>query len=813
MVQPQGSTLRLTGLLRALTDLPDRDTALQRAVEQVAQGLDAVVTGLVLHGEVLAAAGAPVDGRLLAARLSDGAPLLLEGRGPVALVVVTCDEPAGARLVVGRCAERPFDEDELALLTAMSLVLGLALQARRLVDDERSSRARSDADAEDKAHLLASLQERQTLLERLSRIQRSINARQPLHEVLDAIVAGTTELLGEDIVGLRLLDPDDPTQMVVASVVGIAGCLPAALERQPVGQGVGGRAIRDNALIVVADYQTYANPLPGFVEDGIRAAMAAPVRRGDQAVGSLVVATRRADRVYSTSEQEVLTAFAEHVSLALNDAQAVDALRRAVAEATHQSLHDSLTGLPNRSMFLGRLTAAAERSTRNDGSPYALLFVDLDDFKVVNDSLGHLVGDQLLTAVAGRVSACLRPVDTVARLGGDEFAVLLEDSTIPAAQATAERLLDALRTPFDLPDATSVRVSASVGVVTTTGRQGSAEELLRDADVAMYRAKGDGKHRYVVFEQAMRDRLQARNLLECELHQAVASAEFVVHYQPVVDAASSAVVSTEALVRWQHPRRGLVPPAEFVPLAEATGLIVPIGSTVLHEACRQTAQWRSQPGLHDLTVSVNLSPRQLQEDGLVEDVRAALSGSGLPAGALVLEITETLLVGQADAAATRLDELKALGVRLAVDDFGTGYSSLSYLSQLPVDILKVDRSFVGGIADGGPLGTLAYAIIALAGSMSLETVAEGVETPEQSQALVASGCTNLQGSLLSRPVPAEALPGVVAELHDRLALIAASLAPSRAPGSQDTWLVGPALRRSSRTAGTTAAPTAPGCPG
>jgi diguanylate cyclase (GGDEF)-like protein len=309
---------------------------------------------------------------------------------------------------------------------------------------------------------------------------------------------------------------------------------------------VGGRAIRDNALIVVADYQTYADPLPCYVEDGIRAAMAAPVRRGDQAVGSLTVATRRADRVYSTSEQEVLTAFAEHVSLALNDAQAVDALRRAVAEATHQSLHDSLTGLPNRSMFLGRLTAAAERSTHNDGAPYALLFVDLDDFKIVNDSLGHLVGDQLLTAVAGRVSACLRPVDTVARLGGDEFAVLLEDSTIPAAQATAERLLDALRTPFDLPDATSVRISASVGVVTTAGRQGSAEELLRDADVAMYRAKGDGKHRYVVFEQAMRDRLQARNLLECELHQAVASAEFVVHYQPVVDAASGAVVSTAA---------------------------------------------------------------------------------------------------------------------------------------------------------------------------------------------------------------------------------------------------------------------------
>jgi EAL domain-containing protein (putative c-di-GMP-specific phosphodiesterase class I) len=244
-------------------------------------------------------------------------------------------------------------------------------------------------------------------------------------------------------------------------------------------------------------------------------------------------------------------------------------------------------------------------------------------------------------------------------------------------------------------------------------------------------------------------------------------------------------VSTEALVRWEHPRRGLVSPAEFVPLAETTGLIVPIGSTVLHEACRQTAHWRTLPELHDLTVSVNLSPRQLQESGLVADVQAALTASGLPPCALVLEITETLLVGEADAAAARLDALKALGVRLAVDDFGTGYSSLAYLSRLPVDILKVDRSFVADIADNGSGGTLAYAIIALADSMSLETVAEGVETPEQSKALVASGCTKLQGFLLSRPVTAVRLPGVAAELRDRLAMVAAPLAfvPRSAPSA------------------------------
>ena len=764
MAQAHRSTLRLTDLLRALTPLSDREAVLERAVEHVASGLEADVAAVVRGSQVLAAHGLPVGGWLLSALPSDGRPVLVEGRGPVTLADVGCEALPGARLVVGRGAERPFDEDERELLTAMSLAIGLALQTHRLAADEPA-----DVPAEDEAGLLASLQERQTLLERLARIQRSINSRQPLQEVLDAIVVGATELLGEDISGLRLLDPDDPTHMVVASVVGVPDHLPAARARLQVGHGVGGAAIAQDRLVVVTDYQAYVDPLPGFVADGIRAAMAAPVRQGDSAVGSLTVATRRPGRVYSASEQEVLTAFAEHVGLALNDAQAVQALHRAVAEATHQSLHDSLTGLPNRALLLGRLAAAAERSERSDGQPYALLFIDLDDFKVVNDSLGHLVGDQLLSAVAGRVAGCLRPVDTVARLGGDEFAVLLEDSTTPAAEAAAERLLEALGAPFDLPAAASLRVSASVGVVVTAGRQGSAEELLRDADVAMYRAKGDGKHRYVVFEQAMRDHLQARDQLESELHQAVAGQQFVVHYQPVVDAASGQVVSTEALVRWEHPGRGLVLPAEFVPLAESTGLIVPIGSGVLHEACRQTALWRRQPDLRELTVSVNLSPRQLHEPAIVEDVRAALASSGLPPAALVLEVTEDLLLDRADAAAARLDELKALGVRLAVDDFGTGCSSLSSLSRLPVDVLKVDRSFVSGTADGGALGALAYAVIALAGSMSLEVVAEGVETPEQSRALIASGCTTLQGHLLSRPVPADLLPGVAAALRDRLA--------------------------------------------
>jgi EAL domain-containing protein (putative c-di-GMP-specific phosphodiesterase class I) len=286
----------------------------------------------------------------------------------------------------------------------------------------------------------------------------------------------------------------------------------------------------------------------------------------------------------------------------------------------------------------------------------------------------------------------------------------------------------------------------------------------------MYRAKAEGKHRYVVFEPAMRDRLQARSELESELRQAVTDGQFTVHYQPVVDAASRTVVSTEALLRWEHPRRGLVSPAEFVPLAEDTGLIVAIGTFVLREACRQTAEWRRTRELADLTVSVNLSPRQLQEPGLLDDVHEALAVSGLPACALVLEITENLLVRDVEQAADRLNSLKALGVRLAVDDFGTGYSSLSYLSRLPVDILKVDKAFVAGIADQDSAGKLAWAVLALASSLELETVAEGVETPEQVEALLAQGCTRLQGFLYSRPVPGPVLPGTAAALRDRLAM-------------------------------------------
>ena len=770
---PHWSTQQLTELLSVVAELPDQPTILRRAVEHAAESLECEVAALVVHDRVRHCLGYPA-GEVPVARLVQAAgearPLLeVPGVGRCAVITTGCDAISGSRLVLARSVAVPFSQEERALLRGMGQVLSLALQARRLVDEERAHRRLSDAHAADNAQLLASLQERQTLLERLSRIQRSISARAPLHEVLDAIVAGAQELLGEDVVALHLLDPEDSGYMLLKSSIGVPDRFVAAASRQPVGHGIGGAAIVEDRLVLTSDAAAVDGPLPGAA-DGTGAAMACPVRQGGRAVGSLVVATRRAHRTYSGSEQEALVAFAEHVSLALNDAQSVQALHRAVETATFHSLHDSLTGLPNRALFLDRLSHAGQRSARRGGRPFTVLFIDVDDFKVVNDSLGHLVGDRLLTAVGERISGCLRAEDTVARLGGDEFAVLLENSDRGLATATAERLLETLHAPFALLEGQYVHVSASIGLVSTCGSAGAPEELLRDADVAMYRAKAEGKHRYVVFEPAMRDRLQARSELESELRLAVGSEQFCVHYQPVVDAARGTVVGTEALLRWEHPRRGPIPPSEFVPLAEDTGLITELGAQVLREACRQTAQWRRTPGLADLTVSVNLSPRQLQEPRLLEDVQQALTASGLPAGALVLEITESLLVRDVQQASDRLNSLKALGVRLAVDDFGTGYSSLSYLSRLPVDILKVDKAFVAGIADEDSAGKLAWAVLALAASLDLETVAEGVETPEQAEALLAQGCTHLQGFLYSRPVPAAVLPGTAAALCDRLAL-------------------------------------------
>jgi diguanylate cyclase (GGDEF)-like protein len=414
---------------------------------------------------------------------------------------------------------------------------------------------------------------------------------------------------------------------------------------------------------------------------------------------------------------------------------------------------DSLTGLANRLELSDRIDAAV-RGLSDPSPGLALLLLDIDGFKAVNDSFGHAMGDELLTTVAARLRGSLRPNDVAARLGGDEFAVLLVDVDHEQAFAAAERVLDAVASPFVL-SRSNVAISASIGLVHATDARGSVD-LMRDADVAMYRAKSDGKNRVVSFEPAMQAQVARRLDLEIELRRSVESGDFVLYYQPLVDLDRVEAVGAEALIRWQHPTRGLLSPAEFVDVAEDTGLIVPIGRWVLEQATRDAACWQSATG-RLVSVSVNLSPRQLHDPDLIQIVADALQHSGLPAESLVIEITEHLLLKDADLAQRRLGGLRDLGVQVAVDDFGTGYSSLAYLDRYPVDILKIDRSFVEPLARSAKSAALVRSIIDLAVALDIEPIAEGIEDAEQMDTLTALGCHLGQGYFFAQPCPADGI--------------------------------------------------------
>jgi diguanylate cyclase (GGDEF)-like protein len=442
-------------------------------------------------------------------------------------------------------------------------------------------------------------------------------------------------------------------------------------------------------------------------------------------------------------------------------------LRQSLAlqqQLAYRASHDALTDVGNRTLFAERARQALARAARTRGS-LAVLFLDIDGFKRVNDTLGHGVGDDLLRVIARRLVDSVRPGDTVARLGGDEFILLLDDSDAAAAVEVAARVLDALRVPVNLAGR-QLAIDASIGIVPSAGGHDSVEDLLRSADIAMYRAKALGKGRFEVFAPAMATAVVERVTLEAELRRAVDDDEFIVQYQPTVDLAGGAITGCEALVRWQHPEHGLIPPGRFIPLAEETGLIVPIGRHVLREACRQWQRWRARAsGAGRLTVSVNLSTQQLQDPGIVDDVSAVLAETGITPAHLVLEVTESAMMDNADGALTVLRALKALGVRLALDDFGTGYSSLSYLHRFPFDILKIDRAFVEPLDVASRHRSLAGTIIKMGRGLRLELVAEGIETPEQAEALRLLGCETGQGYLFARPQSAADLEDLLHAPH------------------------------------------------
>jgi len=436
--------------------------------------------------------------------------------------------------------------------------------------------------------------------------------------------------------------------------------------------------------------------------------------------------------------------------------------KRGEVELARQALRDSLTGLANRALFFDRLSSALARSDRL-GSSVAVLFVDLDRFKAVNSTFSHGAGDELLVAVGKRLEASVRPGDTVARLASDEFAVICEGiGTIHDVTAVAERISHAIAVPFALRDAAEdAFVTASIGIALETEDGVRPEALLRDADAAMHRAK-ERHSGFEIFDEDLRASAEDRLQTENALHRAMERGELCVHYQPEIGIESGEVMGVEALARWNHPERGLIAPAEFIPLAEETGRIIEIGAFVLEQACRQAVQWaKENPGAPPLTMSVNLSTRQLERPELVDEVRAVLERTGLAAEHLCLEVTESAAVRDLDAGIGALEGLKGLGVRLAIDDFGTGYASLASLKRFPVDILKIDRSFVEGLAGGGDDAAIVSAVVDLAHALGLVTVGEGVETVEQLSALRTMGCDVAQGFHFSRPVAPDSLNGFI----------------------------------------------------
>ena len=595
--------------------------------------------------------------------------------------------------------------------------------------------------------------QRHEKLEFLYEANRTLSNSPEVAEAIEGLLERSLEAFRSEIAEVVLFGADGTP---LRSAFGPAGQRVTMVEAERDAAEELAAVVSDGAS-VVSLAPPFANPQlrAHFERRGVRNAMVARLPGENRMIGVIMLANRFGiEREYSRDDLRLLEALANNASVALQYdrlEQAVVKLRSLQEQLRHQAFHDPLTDLPNRTLFMSEIRDQLSEAK----SRIAVLFIDVDDFKIVNDSLGHDVGDSLLVSVAGRLKHSVRPQDLVARLGGDEFAVMLPDVEDLRAQsrAVASRILQA----FDLPVLAGTElfsVHVSVGIADSRECR-DADDLIRHADLAMYQAKSKGKTRYEFFEPSMADAMLRLHGVKEELAKAIEREEIVLEYQPIVSLITGEVVAAEALVRWQHPVRGLVVPSEFVPLAEETGLIRALDHHVLRLACAQARRWReSEPAAQRPRVHVNLSVAELRDPDLVPGVLAVLEEFQLPRQQLVLEVTETQLIGDANSAASRFEELRTLGVRIALDDFGTGYSSLSYLHSLPLDCLKIAKPFVDGLRFGNREAKFIGMIVDLARTLELEVIAEGVETLEQLEVLRELGAEFGQGYVLGRPAPA-----------------------------------------------------------
>ena len=624
-------------------------------------------------------------------------------------------------------------------LSVLAVTVSFALYA---FEKERNLRRLTFLLADERV-LTAALSNRLHEITSLLEVGRAVNSVLDLPKVLEVITNSALELLGGSHGSIMLLEKDDRLRAVC--VVGNEAARDATVA---LGDAIAGQVGQSKEAVLVEGSLSCEDR-----EKRVDSALSVPLMNRGELVGVLNI-NAAPGRSFTEYELRAVSLFGEQAATAIANARMYENERAHSAELEHRAFHDPLTQLPNRALLTKRVDWALSDPMRTS---IAVLFLDLDDFKQINDTAGHGVGDLVLVAVAERIQHALRKDSLVARLGGDEFAVLVCGGVEEeGAAAVARRVLGALSDPLRLGDH-RIQVSGSVGVAVSGGEDMTSEELLRNADLAMYAAKHEGKRRFAVYTPEMHSAAVDRVHVERELASAVTRGELVLHYQPIVDVDGRNPVAMEALVRWDHPTRGLIPPADFIGIAERTGLIVDIGRWVLGEACRQAATWTHRiPGGDECGINVNLSPRQLESDGIISDVAAALATSGLRADRLVLELTETVLIDEGNQVVARLEALKQLGVRIAVDDFGTGYSSLTTLHRFPIDILKIDKAFVESMDSALRAKAVASSIVALAGKLNLITVAEGVEHAEQLARLKAMQCEYAQGFYMSRPLDADA---------------------------------------------------------